>query len=79
MGGGVGDGGEDIFADQVWMGFEDLVIAVAGREIGENVGDANAKATQAGTSAALFGVDGDAVESVDHGLILRRLFSARLH
>ncbi len=48
LGGGVGDGREDIFSDHVWMGFQDLIIAVAGREVGENVGYANAKATQAG-------------------------------
>jgi hypothetical protein len=60
--GGVFNGGKDVVALQEGVVFEDFFERSAGAEELEHVGNANALAPDAGASAALAFLDGDALE-----------------
>ena len=60
----------DVFGSEIRKLIEDLAAAQTMSQQVENVDDANPKASNTGSAAALGGIDGDAIGDLGHDLIL---------
>ena len=64
--GRVGEAGADVAFGDLWEVGPDLVVRHAGGEPAEDVGDGDPQAANAGSAAALAGLDGDDLAVVGH-------------